>query len=247
MGEYNFSLILTNNYPYFDMVFRETVRRDMMSYKILALNLSAAFCLSACATHQENPNYQYSSKYEGPEASTQLVTNTSQSQTQTVVYSDAIPAQSDVITASTSIEASPYEEEITVINAAAIAPSPTDQAYVGQEVVGTPGYGLYVPEDTQSAEAASTGAQAIDYDYSENFVSTGADVDVTNETIRVPSAQSIAAPLVGANYVVREGDTVYSMARRLCVGLNEIAGPNNLDQSFGINIGQALILPESRC
>lgn len=218
-----------------------------MSYKILALGLSAALCVSACATHQENPNYQFSSKYEEPGAATQLATNTSQSQTQTVVFSDAVSAQSDVIIASTSVEASPYAEEVTIINSAAIAPSPTDDAYAGQEVIGTPGYGLYAPEDIQSAEATPAGVQIIDYDYSENFVSTGVDVDVTSQNIQVRSAQASGAQLRDANYIVRESDTVYSIARRLCVGLNEIAGPNSLDQSFGISIGQALILPESRC
>lgn len=223
-----------------------------MSFKLFTLGL-AALSLSACATYQENPNYKYSSKYEGEEATTQLATNTTQAQSQTVVYSDAAPVYSDVIIASTPVEASPYADEVTIINPAAIAPSPTDQAYAGQDVIGTPGYGLYAPEADQASAStgtsttASSGAQVVDYDYSENFVSVGADVDSTNDVIRVPSAQTMTVPVTGANYTVRDGDTVYSMARRLCVGLDEIAGPNNLGSSFAINIGQPLILPASRC
>lgn len=227
-----------------------------MSFKFVTLGL-AALSLSACATYQENPNYKYSSKYEGEEAVTQLATNTTttqppnttQAQSQTVVYSDAAPVYSDVIIASTPVEASPYAEEVTIINPAAIVPSPTDQAYAGQEVIGTPGYGLYAPEAGQSSAptSGSSGAQVVDYDYSENFVSVGVDVDSTNDVIRVPSVQKLSTPVTGANYTVRDGDTVYSMARRLCVGLDEIAGPNNLGSSFAINIGQSLILPSSRC
>ncbi len=225
-----------------------------MSFKYAVIGLSAALCLSACATYQENPNYQYSSKYDGQDAPTQLATNTSQPQPQTVTYSAPIAAPRQTIIASTPVAASPYPDEVTIINPAAIAPSPTDSAYAGQTVIGTPGYGLYAPETVEAPNAleiAPSAAQAIEYDYSENVVVAGADVPLQQfETRGLSGMSSDASPTItvpGANYTVQQGDTVYSMARRLCVGINEISGPNNLGADFNINIGQAIKLPASRC
>lgn len=51
----------------------------------------------------------------------------------------------------------------------------------------------------------------------------------------------------GANYRVQSGDTVYSLARKLCVPVSAIQSSNGLDANFGIQIGQGLQLPASQC
>ncbi|MDA8708525.1 LysM peptidoglycan-binding domain-containing protein [Hellea sp.] len=48
-------------------------------------------------------------------------------------------------------------------------------------------------------------------------------------------------------YLVKPGDTVYSLARRHCVSVSDIQGTNSLDQSYGIKIGQQLQLPPNHC
>lgn len=60
-------------------------------------------------------------------------------------------------------------------------------------------------------------------------------------------AETAARPYGGANYVVRTGDTVYSLARKLCVPITAIQSSNGLDSNYGIKIGQGLNLPASQC
>jgi len=50
-----------------------------------------------------------------------------------------------------------------------------------------------------------------------------------------------------ANYRVQTGDTVYSLARKLCVPVGAIQSSNGLDANYGIQIGQGLQLPASQC
>jgi LysM repeat protein len=50
-----------------------------------------------------------------------------------------------------------------------------------------------------------------------------------------------------ATYQVASGDTVYSLARRLCVSVDEIQGSNGLNKDYGIQIGQTLQLPSNHC
>lgn len=49
------------------------------------------------------------------------------------------------------------------------------------------------------------------------------------------------------NYRVVSGDTVYSLARKLCVPVSAIQSTNGLDANYGIQIGQNLNLPNSQC
>lgn len=59
--------------------------------------------------------------------------------------------------------------------------------------------------------------------------------------------QEITRTYGGANYRVKSGDTVYSLARKLCVPVAAIQGSNGLDANYGIQIGQGLSLPASQC
>jgi len=54
-------------------------------------------------------------------------------------------------------------------------------------------------------------------------------------------------PMMSGNYVVKQGDTMYSLSRNLCVDLNTLALTNGIGNDFAIKIGQSLNLPASRC
>lgn len=59
--------------------------------------------------------------------------------------------------------------------------------------------------------------------------------------------EEVSRPLGVVNYQVVSGDTVYSLARKLCVPVSSIQKANGLDAAFAINVGQGLQLPASRC
>jgi LysM repeat protein len=101
--------------------------------------------------------------------------------------------------------------------------------------VGTPGYGVYVPENVEN------------YDYSENVVSTSNQYAVNNNAEEMRSLQGSFEAQPSVNYIVGSGDTVYNISRRLCVDVEEVQAPNALGNDFAINIGQPLYLPPSRC
>jgi len=94
---------------------------------------------------------------------------------------------------------------------------------------------------TFSSSSTSSGAQVVDYDYSENIVSANTFTTPEYSETRI---------LGGSGYSVHsiiEGDTVYSLARRNCVGVNDIQSINGLNSNFAIKIGGSLKLPTSRC
>jgi len=163
-----------------------------------------------------------------------------------------------------------------ITTAPAPVAAPTDQLYAGQSTSGTPGYEaihgtapapIGQPQEiTQAQEiaqapdagptqgvtqtisgvvmmASTPTAQSVNYDYSDNIISANAEA-----TPQYPTETRImsASPMSGA-YQVRQGDTVYSLARRLCVGVSEIQSANGLNASYNIQIGQSLSLPASRC
>ncbi len=143
--------------------------------------------------------------------------------------------------------------------------APTDQAYAQQDMQGTPGYqaihggGAYEiaqsetpsPSDEQVITQTISGpivmagaSQAVTYDYSQNIISanTPAEAGIASETRIIP-----ATPSLGQNYTVKQGDTVYSLSRNLCVGVSDIQSANGLGADFAIKIGQTISLPQSRC
>ena len=139
-----------------------------------------------------------------------------------------------------------------------VASAPTDSQYSAGEVTGTPGFmALQQAQNAPTLQAAAPALPAaqtvnrapigisgtpIDYDYSRNIIA--ADAVTTNqqfpETVR--TLQS-----TGQNYTVQQGDTVYSLARKTCVGVNVIQSMNGLNSDFAINIGQSIRLPQSVC
>jgi len=138
--------------------------------------------------------------------------------------------------------------------------SPTDTEFVTISEGGTPGYQVLqsqvisqpapvaVAQASQiietspvSTSVSSSGAQLVEYDYSDNVVSANAFTTPQYSETRILGGGS------QATHLVKQGDTVYSMARRLCVGVNDIQAANGLNSNFAIKIGQTLKLPASRC
>ena len=141
---------------------------------------------------------------------------------------------------------------------AVVVSAPTDTAYSSQAVTGTPGFMAMQSQQqavaqveraaplpqSQAVEYAPLRAAGtpVSYDYSRNLIT--ADAITTGQSVpdsvRVLSGGS-------QNYTVQPGDTVYSLSRRTCVGVNVIQSMNGLGADYGINIGQSIQLPTSVC
>jgi len=130
----------------------------------------------------------------------------------------------------------------------AYSPSSNEQYVVSQP---TPAVSnVYsAPTDTQFADISNQGtpgyqvlqAQSVEYDYSENIV------DAEAATIPSYSETRIMSGTFTDMHSVRQGDTVYSLSRKLCVGIDDISSLNGLGSNYAINIGDTLRLPASRC
>jgi len=143
-----------------------------------------------------------------------------------------------------------------------MAASPTDSLYGETEVSGTPGY-MAIQQSLQAetsqaavqpftqtenvAPAPVTAAGTpIPYDYSRNMVYV--DAVTTGQGL---SETSRVLPQVGQgigqSYTVQQGDTVYGLSRKTCVGVNVIQSMNGLSSDYAIQIGQSITLPASVC
>lgn len=239
----------------------------MRSLLILPLT---AILLSGCLTTQENPNYEYSTTYRGdtPEqnqyaAAEQAPAPISGTQYAGTQYASAPTASVSIDSPEAqAILASTGATDPSLVRSAAaptiVATAPTDSAYAASEVTGTPGFmALQQSQHAQTLQASAPSLPAaqtinrapigvsgtpIDYDYSRNIIA--ADAVTTNqqlpETVRTLQG-------AGQTYTVQQGDTVYSLARKTCVGVNVIQSMNGLNTDFAINIGQTLRLPQSVC
>jgi LysM repeat protein len=132
----------------------------------------------------------------------------------------ATSGQADVTYANAATASNGYPEDVTVVRPAQ---------------VGTPGYGVYVPETVEN------------YDYSQNVVSANSPVVDGMEPSETRAIENSFAVQPTANYVVGSGDTVYNIARRLCVNVEDVQQSNALGSDFAIKIGQPLYLPQSQC
>ena len=97
--------------------------------------------------------------------------------------------------------------------------------------------------------AVFTGAPAQSYQAAPTSTRTG-NLMTASTAPAAPSAfmgEEITRSYGAANYRVQSGDTVYGLARKLCVPVGAIQTSNGLDATYGIKIGQALKLPASQC
>jgi LysM repeat protein len=224
---------------------------------VFILSLSAAL-LSGCLTTQENPNYEHSTVYKADGAEPSQYAHAEPVAGTAVSYQQAAPVQTQTV----SIQSMPAQVSPTHTTATAatvLATAPTDALYGSREVSGTPGF--MAMESARQAGALDATTQAlpnaevvraaplgamgtpITYDYSRNMVATDAAFagQQMSETVRVlPQA-------TGQAYTVQQGDTVYSLARKTCVGVSVIQSMNGLNTDYAIKIGQTLTLPASVC
>lgn len=199
----------------------------------IVLLTSAVFILSACSTVQENPNYQYSSKYG--------VTDKVQTAQVVEPIQDTSPSVVNV--------SSPGE-----------AVSPTEQAYNADAMTGTPGYAILVAEENEQAARSAPQPAALPvpepvygaprevaYDYGQNvIISDAAERPAPAAQSPAPTRTAVTAT-TGQSYVVRPGDTVYSLSRRFCAPISEIVTANGIGADYSIAIGQTLTMPAARC
>lgn len=169
------------------------------------------------------------------------------------VYAHSAPTTSVVTTAPSTHIAAPSA------TSTAFATAPTDSAFASQEVTGTPGFMALQQSQQQTVAQAQfapelPAAQVVNsaplraagtpvpYDYSRNLIT--ADTVTTGQ--QLPDSVTVL-PGASQNYTVQSGDTVYSLSRRTCVGVNVIQSMNGLGADYGINIGQSIRLPASVC
>lgn len=109
--------------------------------------------------------------------------------------------------------------------------APTDMAYA-DDTIGTPGY-----HAVMAAEQAVTD-EPVGFGYSQVSPAT------------VPAQTDVVTPSIMQGEVLHEvieNDTVYSLSRRQCVGVEDIQRINGLDATFNIRLGDFIKLPASRC
>ncbi len=95
-------------------------------------------------------------------------------------------------------------------------------------------------ETPATAPARTYAAVSTPRQPSQNFIRANTQIQGYPTT---QGRQSFGA----ANYRVETGDTVYSLARQLCVPVSVIQIVNGLDASYHIKAGQGLSLPRSQC
>jgi len=227
---------------------------------IFFLSFTSAL-LSGCLTSQENPNYQHSTLYKAIDieqtqyASAEPATVTAASYEQTSP-SQLVGAQTTVIQP-TPVQSMPAQTTLASIPASVTAP--TDTSYASREVSGTPGFmamesarqaslleaasqDLPEAELVRSAPLVAMGTP-ISYDYSRNLV----QIDATMSEPQFSEVVRAMPQVSGYSYTVQQGDTVYSLARKSCVGVSVIQSMNGLNANYAIKIGQSLTLPASVC
>lgn len=62
---------------------------------------------------------------------------------------------------------------------------------------------------------------------------------------KTPETNKNVSSKTAASYVVQKGDTLYGIARKYNIKLNELLSLNNLDNSSTIKIGQKILVPSS--
>lgn len=251
-----------------------------MSARLLLLG--SAFLLASCATAQENPHYQYSSKYGQTQVAdnaypTPVMTPQVQTAGTQSVRTGAQTYTAGTMTGSDQPHTGYLGNEGATLTAAQSAQqsaqpttSPTERAYNSNQMQGTPGYEMmraqqdaaaptyqaapapdYTPYTAPAAPVANA-PREVTYDYGDNLRTdetgptrqTVPNYEQMNDMGRSGTAVNVPT---GQSYRVREGDTIYSLARRLCTPMADITTANAIGGDYAIAIGQTLYLPNSRC
>ncbi|MDB2437589.1 LysM peptidoglycan-binding domain-containing protein [Hellea sp.] len=185
------------------------------------------------------------------------------SQPQPFVSQAPATSQASIVTPASSSQsytqgyAEGYAQGYSQSNPQGTYVSPTDSEFPAISDQGTPGYQVLQaqndqysvpaaqaatsPVATTIASSSSYGSQPVAYDYEANTVYAAAETAPT-----ISETQYLQGGAYGS-HLVKQGDTVYSLSRKNCVGIDEIQSLNNLDAGYSINIGDNLQLPTPRC
>ena len=237
----------------------------MRRIAVPALGIALAVTLAACATPQENPNYQYSTAYDMRSGAVE---------TQSVAY--RIPGRSG------SAEVFAPTEPVAVTEPAPVysrvepgcidtgACSPVGVADNGAAIVSPP---WISPTEEAFDGAATPGAQAMMGELAGGPVEaipapvpTPAPEPVREAERALPAPQAmprreesdstltISGPILQARsgtqtralmHRVEAGDTVYSLSKRYCTDIGSIQEMNGLGADFGVKMGQDLKIPSN--
>ena len=132
-------------------------------------------------------------------------------------------------------------------------PSLTENTY-SADTLGTPGFEAMQQSQSLDSPAPQYNSQ---YVQAAPLELAGSAEPQQPRTARAPIVQA-ATPSVqpawpqsrtefGGTYVVKSGDTVYSLSRQQCTTVSAVQSLNNLDQNYNIQLGQTLRLPASEC
>ena len=147
----------------------------------------------------------------------------------------------------TSTAQAPVQMQPQIQVPAAPAPqtytAPTDRAY--GDTYGTPGYHAVMAAPSQDQQPqVQQQAQAPVYAAPQPTYMPPQPTYAPHQPLHQPTQ---ATNLTGSQHAVVEGDTVYSLSKRLCVSPAEIQQVNGLDANFSIKLGQYIKLPGSCC
>ncbi len=138
--------------------------------------------------------------------------------------------------------------------------APTDSAY--GDTFGTPGYHAMIANgelDETTSASVTTPEQPVTTPYAQapayqqpsapSYQTAPAPVTSPAPTYTQAVPQQPLQQYAGnvTTHKVVEGDTVYSLSRRLCVDVEDIRRLNSLNQEFYIRLDDYIKLPASRC
>ena len=110
--------------------------------------------------------------------------------------------------------------------------------------------------DLDQTQASADASDASSIYYAQNNVDNSAEnLGYVVNRLPVPSLkqlpkQNLAKTVMPAKtyiYTIAPGDTVYSLARRNCVSIQDIKIANGINSKFEIRAGDKIILPTDRC
>ncbi len=158
-------------------------------------------------------------------------------------YTSAAPQPTYTYASVAGTETELTAPEITTPEVPISGEAPTDAEY--GDTFGTPGYHAIQSADNGYSIAAET--ETIELGTTEDAIIPVRPRFYMSDSAGGASASSEPAKTHGMRHEIVEGDTVYSLARERCVGIEDIRYLNNLEENFAIRLGDYLTLPASQC
>lgn len=126
-----------------------------------------------------------------------------------------------------------------VHTASNVISAPTDAAMPStiSSAYGTPGYQAMLNAQANDMNALTP---------SHSPVSAPTVIDARSDTTGQYGSFNSSTIMSGQHHII-EGDTVYSLSRKLCTSIDEIKKMNSLSTDFKIKLGDTINLPASKC